>query len=72
MGFFLLEAIMLGLGICLFSFAGDLAASCIKRVYGVKDFSSALSEHGGFLDRFDSFIVAGTFIYLVNLFFKIS
>jgi phosphatidate cytidylyltransferase len=72
LGFPLLESIMLGLGICLFSFAGDLSASCIKRMYKVKDFSSALPGHGGFLDRFDSFMASGTFIYLVNLFFKIS
>jgi phosphatidate cytidylyltransferase len=72
MEFSLLEAIILGLSTCLFSFVGDLSASCIKRMYGVKDFGSALPGHGGFLDRFDSFIVSGTFIYMVNLFFKIS
>jgi len=51
--------------ICFFAFAGDLSASWIKRKYGVKDFSSALPGHGGFLDRFDSFIVSGAFVYLL-------
>jgi phosphatidate cytidylyltransferase len=62
--------IVMGLGICFFAFAGDLSASWIKRRYGVKDFSSALPEHGGFLDRFDSFIASGAFVYLFNLFFQ--
>ena len=60
-------SVFLGFGICLFSFVGDLSASWIKRKYGVKDFSSALPGHGGFLDRFDSFIVAGAFVYFFQL-----
>ena len=60
-----------GFTICLFSFVGDLSASWIKRKYGVKDFSSALPGHGGFLDRFDSFIVSGAFIYLINFLFNL-
>jgi phosphatidate cytidylyltransferase len=64
--------IVMGLGICLFSLGGDLSASWIKRQYGVKDFSTALPGHGGFLDRFDSFIASGAFVYLFNLFLKIS
>ena len=64
--------IILGFSTCLFSFAGDLSASWVKRKYGVKDFSSALPGHGGFLDRFDSFIVSGAFVYLFNLFFTIA
>lgn len=35
---------------------GDLAASWIKRKVSIKDFSSILPGHGGFLDRFDSFL----------------
>jgi phosphatidate cytidylyltransferase len=69
LGFSVFNAVILGFGICLFSFTGDLSASWIKRKYGVKDFSSALSVHGGFLDRFDSFIVSGAFIYLISLIF---
>ena len=61
-----------GVGICLFSFVGDLSASWTKRKYGVKDFSSALPGHGGFLDRFDSFIAVGAFVYLFHLLFTIA
>ena len=62
-----LNTIVLGFGICVFSFTGDLAASWIKRKYNVKDFSSALPGQGGFLDRFDSFITAGAFVFLSHL-----
>jgi phosphatidate cytidylyltransferase len=70
--FSLFFTIIAGVGICLFSFLGDLSASWIKRKYGVKDFSSALPGHGGFLDRFDSFITASAFVYLFYLIFTIA
>jgi phosphatidate cytidylyltransferase len=37
-----------------YSILGDLFASYIKRQYRLKDFSNALGDHGGFMDRFDS------------------
>jgi phosphatidate cytidylyltransferase len=64
--------IIAGIGICVFSFFGDLSASWIKRKYGVKDFSSALPGQGGFLDRFDSFITAGAFVFMFHLIFTIE
>ena len=66
--FTMFHTIIEGVVICVFAFTGDLAASWIKRKYGVKDFSCALPGHGGFLDRFDSFITAGAFVYLFHLF----
>ena len=66
------HTIVMGLGICLLAFFGDLSASWIKRRYGVKDFSSALPGHGGFLDRFDSFIVSGAFVKIFSLFIQVS
>ena len=65
-------SMIMGFGICVFAFMGDLAASWIKRKYGVKDFSSALPGQGGFLDRFDSFITAGAFVYLFHLIITIA
>lgn len=51
--------------VCVFGMCGDLAASVIKRNYGVKDFGTLLPEHGGILDRIDSFIFAMPATYLI-------
>lgn len=49
---------------------GDIAASRLKRIAGVKDSSSLLPGHGGFFDRFDSLIMSAPFIYIYyNLIF---
>ena len=52
-----------------FSMAGDLMASKIKREYGVKDFGNLLPGHGGIMDRFDSVLfVAPTVYYFIQHF----
>ena len=42
--------------IIIFSILGDLTQSLFKRKNNIKDSSNFLPGHGGFFDRFDSFI----------------
>lgn len=54
---------------CLVSQCGDLIASLIKREHGVKDYGNVFPGHGGVMDRFDSCIATGPFIYIVCVLF---
>lgn len=47
---------------------GDLSASLIKRVFGVKDFGNIMPGHGGVMDRFDSILLVAPFIYCVVIY----
>ncbi|MBP9996199.1 MAG: phosphatidate cytidylyltransferase [Lachnospiraceae bacterium] len=48
---------------------GDLAASGIKREFGIKDYGNLIPGHGGIMDRVDSIIVVAPFVYFaINMF----
>ena len=61
-------ALFLSIGICgsFIGQTGDLAASAIKRNYGIKDYGTLIPGHGGIMDRFDSIIFTAPVIYYLS------
>jgi phosphatidate cytidylyltransferase len=49
---------MIGLVVGLFTMAGDLWESMLKRRFGVKDSGQLIPGHGGLLDRVDGLMFA--------------
>ncbi len=57
-----IQVMAMSLGLLVFAFLGDVAASYYKRKYHVKDYNHLIPGHGGFLDRFDSLIAGGAWV----------
>ena len=60
--------VALSVGVVVFSTYGDLIESLIKRTLEVKDSGRSLPGHGGFLDRFDSLILA---VYVMLIYMQL-
>jgi phosphatidate cytidylyltransferase len=56
---------IMGVLLALAGTAGDLTESLIKRDLGIKDISTWLPGHGGFLDRLDSILPSAAVAYLI-------
>ena len=54
------------------SVLGDLSFSLIKRSCHIKDFGQVIPGHGGVLDRFDSVIFTGPFVYVLVMLFPLA
>jgi len=62
------QAIWIGLLVAAVGQISDLAESVLKRSTGVKDSSNLLPGHGGFLDRFDSYLLLAPIFYYVIIY----
>ncbi len=61
-----LALILTGAVVSVISQIGDLAASLIKRNYGIKDYGRIFPGHGGVMDRFDSVLLTAPVLLILS------
>ncbi len=64
---FMPQLMWIGISISLLSQYGGMIASTLKRKIGIDDFGKSLPGHGGFIDRFDGWILVLPLVWLVML-----
>lgn len=64
---FAIMFVVIALAVSVFSQAGDIFESYVKRKFGKKDASGILPGHGGVMDRIDGFIFAAALALLIGL-----
>ena len=58
------EALLAGCCIAILAQSGDLLESALKRNLAIKDSGNLIPGHGGFLDRFDGYLLTLPALYL--------
>ncbi len=58
------ESVIIATLCAVFGTLGDLLESKLKRMANVKDSGTIMPGHGGFLDRFDSLLIATPFVWI--------
>lgn len=61
----LFQWIIIGFFVSVFSIYGDLLESLLKRNLNIKDSGNFIPGHGGFMDRFDGFLVTTPLLNLI-------
>jgi phosphatidate cytidylyltransferase len=64
LGFAIKSLLLISITAAIAGTTGDLFESKLKRMAGVKDSGRIMPGHGGFLDRFDSLLVAITILWI--------
>ena len=64
LSFSVTEAPLAGVGLAVLAQSGDLLESALKRNLAIKDSGGLIPGHGGFLDRFDGYLLTLPALYL--------